>query len=63
MIYSIKYKDCQAEYFGETEKELRKRITEHKNAVRRRDPLSASFQHSNSTFHEIDWEDSVVLVF
>ena len=33
-MYSIKCKDCQAEYIGEAGKELRKGITEHKNAVR-----------------------------
>ena len=44
VIYSIKCKVCQGEYIGETGKELRKRITEHKNAVRRRDPLSAAFR-------------------
>ena len=47
--------NCQAEYIGETGKELRKGITEHKNAVGRRNPQSALFQHSDSTCHEIDW--------
>ena len=31
----------QAEYIGETVNEFRKRITKHKNTIRRRDPLSA----------------------
>ena len=52
VIYSIKCKD----YRAEAGKELRKRITEKKNAVRRRDPLSSFFQNSNSTSHEIDWK-------
>ena len=55
VIYSIKCKVCQTEYIGETGKELRK------NAVRRRDPPPALFQHSKSTSHEIDWEGSAVL--
>ena len=36
----IPHKDCQTEYIGETGKKLRKRITENKNAVRRRDLLT-----------------------
>ena len=39
--YSIKCKDCQAEYIGKTGKEVRKKITEHKNAIRRYLPYSS----------------------
>ena len=42
-----------SQYIGETGKELRKRITEHKTAVRKHDLLSAAFQHCNSACHEI----------
>ena len=46
VIYSIKRKDCQAEYIGETGEELRKGITEHNNAVRR-DPLPGNSNITN----------------
>jgi hypothetical protein len=61
VVYKIKCKQCDAEYIGETGKEMNKRITEHKNAVRRKDPLSAIYQHMRTTHHEMDWDGSVVL--
>ena len=53
----MKCKDSNAQYIGETGKELNKRITEHKNAIARRDPLSHIFQHINNTGHNFDWND------
>ena len=35
-MYSIKCKDCLAEYIGETRNELRKIITEHTNTLKTR---------------------------
>ena len=61
VIYHIKCKDCNASYIGETGKELNKRITEHQNAVARRDPLSHIFRHIQDTGHTFDWGDPTVL--
>ena len=56
VIYEIKCYNCEATYIGETGKELGKRITEHKNAVARRDPLSHIFRHIDRTGHIFDWD-------
>ena len=61
IIYEIKCKDCDAQYIGETGKELNKRVTEHKNAVRRKDRLSKIYNHCSSTQHEFDFDNSRVL--
>ena len=55
VIYQIKCKKCEATYIGETGKKLSKKITEHKNAVTRRDPLSHIFRHIDRTGHIFDW--------
>ena len=61
IIYQIKCKKCDAQYIGETGKELNKRVTEHKNAVRRKDRLSKIYNHYSSTQHEFDFDNSKVL--
>ena len=54
IIYIRIGNECNKEYIGETGKELRERITEHKNAVRRCDALSAIYQHIRTTNNSID---------
>jgi len=60
-IYRIECKDCSHHYIGETSRELEKRLKEHQNSVRRRDPQSALFTHIEETGHNIDWESSSIL--
>ena len=60
-IYKIKCSNCNIEYIGETGGELSKRIHEHKNAVQRKDPLSAIYNHINTTGHQMDWDGTTII--
>ena len=57
VIHKILCYECNKEYIGKTEKELRKRITEHTKMQDegRCDALSAFHRHIQTTSHSIDW--------
>ena len=59
VIYKIKCSECNHVYIGETGKELYKRVSEHKLAVRRGDNLSA-INHQISG-HSMNWDHTEVL--
>jgi len=61
VIYRINCKDCSHHYIGETSREFGKRLKEHQNSVRRRDPQSALYTHIEETGHNIDWESPTIL--
>jgi len=61
VIYRINCKDCSHRYIGETSRELGKRVREHQNSVRRRDPSSAIYTHIEETSHNIDWDNPIIL--
>lgn len=61
VVYKIKCADCNHIYIGETGRELGKRISEHKNPVRRCDPLSTIYKHVQDTGHNISWDDAEVI--
>ena len=59
VIYKIKCNECNHVYIGETGKELYKRVSEHKLAVRRGDNLSAIYHHISG--HSMNWDHTEVL--
>ena len=61
VIYKIKCNECNHVYIGETGKELYKRVSEHKLAVRRVDNLSAIYHHISETGHSMNWDHTEVL--
>ena len=61
IIYQIKFESCDAQFILETGKELNKRLTEHKNAVRRKDRPSKIYNHISNTQHEFDFNHCRVL--
>ena len=60
-VYKINCSDCQASYIGETDRNLKTRLTEHKRATRNGDVKNHIAEHRRLTNHTIEW-DSVQCV-
>ena len=54
-VYKIKYCDCQPSYIGETGRNPRTRLTEHKRATRNGDVNNHIAEHHLKTKHKTDW--------
>ena len=54
-VYKIKCSDCQVSYIGETGRNLKIRLTEHKRATRNGDVNNHIAEHHRLTNHTIDW--------
>ncbi len=62
VVYRIPCQDCEKSYVGQTQRNLDRRIKEHKRAVVTGDTAtSALAEHSWSLHHRIDWEETTVL--
>ena len=61
VVYEIPCKDCSQTYVGETGRTLKKRISEHKQAVRRLDSNNGIAVHVQLQDHRIDWEGACVI--
>ena len=61
-VYSIPCKHCNKCYIGQTGKELKIRIDQHKYSVRSGQMSNALFVHMRDTNHSIDWKGSTVVV-
>ena len=57
-LYKIKCCFCQATYFGETDRNLSTRLTEHKRATRNGDVNNHIAEHYLQTKHQIDWDSA-----
>jgi len=62
VVYQIPCRDCESVYVGETERTLKKRITEHKYAVKRYDDKNGVAVHAWQMDHSLDWDSARVLV-
>ena len=56
VIYEVPCKDCDCVYIGETSRTLEKRLSEHKNAVKKHDTKNGIAVHSWTNQHQVDWE-------
>ena len=61
VIYKIPCADCDATYIGETGRQLKTRIGEHRKSVRLEGLSSAVGEHQMDTGHDIAWNDVSVL--
>ena len=60
-MYVINCKDCNLSYVGETGRQLCKRVSEHKKAVRYFDEKSAIAKHCWDMDHRMNFDDSRVV--
>ena len=60
VVYEVPCTDCDHTYIGETGRTLRKRLTEHKAAVRRQDQNNGIAVHAWRINHRPDWESASV---
>ena len=56
VVYRIPCQDCETSYIGETKRSLRKRIKEHKYAVKNFDRMIGIALHAWDMAHRPDWE-------
>ena len=55
VIYEVPCKDCECVYIGETGRILEKRLSVHKNAVKKTDTKNGIAVHSWTKQHQVDW--------
>ncbi|BHF73432.1 hypothetical protein SprV_0401651300 [Sparganum proliferum] len=61
VVYQIPCRDCPRHYTGQTGRRLSSRITEHKRAVRRGDPLSQVATHTLEEGHEFNFASTRIV--
>ena len=61
VVYEVPCRDCECSYIGEIGRNLQKRLTEHKAAVRRGDRNNGIAVHASDHDHRVDWEAARVL--
>jgi hypothetical protein len=62
VVYRISCKNCDATYVGQTLRQLKTRITEHRNHIRRNTTnLSVITEHRLDFNHDFDWENVEIL--
>jgi predicted GIY-YIG superfamily endonuclease len=54
-------KDCDSSYIGETGRNLKKRLVDHKAAVRKGDRKNGIAVHAWEKEHEVDWSNAHIL--
>ena len=60
VVYEVPCHDCQFTNIGETRRTVKKRITEHKYAVKIGDPKNGIAVHAQKSQHSLDWEGAKV---
>ena len=60
VVYEVRCNECEEVYVGETGRTLKKRISEHKQAVKRRDQKNGIAVHVMNKGHNINWEGASV---
>ena len=60
VVYEVPCRDCQLTYIEETRSTMKKKIMEHKYAVKTGDPKNGIAVHAQKSQHSIDWEGAKV---
>ena len=62
IIYQVPCHDCPFVYIGQTKRDLKSRLSEHKRAIKYQRPeKSALCEHSIILDHIIDWNEATIL--
>ena len=56
VVYEVPCRDCDSVYIGETSRTLEKRLSEHKNAVKKHDTNNGIAVHAWNLQHQVDWD-------
>ena len=61
VVYQVPCSDCNFVYIGQTKRDLKSRLTEHKLAIKNQEPeKSALCEHYMRFDHLIDWNNSKI---
>ena len=60
-VYEIPCKDCEKIYVGESGRDLKKRVREHKSGIKNADVNNALFVHVRDFDHPIDFENAKIV--
>ena len=64
LVYKIPCADCEFVYVGQTKRDLKSRVAEHKRAVETAEPEKSAVCEDLMLFdHRINWEESTVLKY
>ena len=64
LVYKISCADCEFVYVGQTRRDLKSHVAEHKRAVKNAaQEKSALCEHLMLFYHRINWEESTVLKY
>ena len=61
IVYRINRSACDFSYYGQTNRELKIRIKEHKRAVQHNDKNSKIAQHVEKCEHRMDFENAIIV--
>ncbi|XP_011701227.1 PREDICTED: uncharacterized protein LOC105457947 [Wasmannia auropunctata] len=61
VVYRVPCRDYDAAYVGQTKRQLKIRISEHRNDINHKNPHSVITEHRLHLGHKIDWEKVEVL--
>ena len=56
VVYEVPCLDCEKVYVGETKRNLKQRLMEHKGAVRREDRTNGIATHAWDKDHRVNWK-------
>ena len=56
VVYEVPCGECDSVYIGETSRTLEKRLSEHKNAVKKNDTNNGIAVHAWNLQHQVNWE-------
>ena len=62
-VYKIKCCDWQANFIGETCRNLSSRLTDHKRATRKGDVNNHIAEHHLQNKHQIDWDSATYITY
>ena len=63
VVYEILCRDCKHVYMGETKRTRKRRIVEHKQAVKKSGKKNGVAVHVNTHDHHINWEEAKVVTY
>jgi len=61
VVYTFCCKNCDASYIGQTSRQLKTRISEHRNHIWNTTTQSVITEHRLQFNHDFDWEDVKIL--